>query len=637
MQAGNQRPTKPDKTPEAPGRLRLGELLAKRGLITQQALERVLTEQRQSGKRIGEILLDFGHVTESQLLSLLSDHLKVPSIDVSALALSPDELDLLPEDLARKYTALPIGRSGKRLELVMADPLDYDAVRDLSFATGSKVTAKLGSRSRIVEAIDRFYSRHLEGAERLMEKGVGHAGTEPLLTARSQAPSVLDADAENAPVIQLANLIMRKAIQLGASDIHIEPGIPEGIVRFRLDGLLSDQLKVPAALHPALVSRLKVIGRLDIAERRLPQDGSVRVAVEGSEADLRISIIPLQHGEKAVVRVLDTSSRSLGLEDIGIAPDDLKKVKGLIERHRGMVVVTGPTGSGKTTTLYGILNRIKSPTTNIVTVEDPVEYHYPGLNQMQVNADIGLTFSAGLRSILRQDPDIILVGEIRDAETAEIACRAALTGHLVFTTLHTNDAPSTITRLLDIGVPAYLVSSVLVGIIAQRLVRTVCGHCKHPAQPDARGIVGLGLSAVSLAGGTYMAGKGCVKCQGSGYKGRTGVFETLAMNARIRDLILRQSTEEDIRLAAQESGMRSLVQDGLDKAKQGRTTVEELARVLEVSEHAAVSCPSCGRLLNSEYRFCPTCRATLRRVCHGCGKILQSGWIVCAHCGQEYK
>jgi type IV pilus assembly protein PilB len=637
VEAGNQKPTKPGKAPAMRGRLRLGEFLARRGLITQQVLDQVLTEQRQSGKRIGEILLDFGHITESQLLPFLSDHLKVPYTDVSSLTLGPDELDLLPEDLARKYTALPIGRHGKRLELVMADPLDYDAIRDLSFATGSKVTARLGSRSKILEAIDRFYSRHLEGAGRLMAKGVGGAGAEPMLTPRSQAPSVLDAAAEDAPVIQLMNLIMRKAIQLGASDIHIEPGVPEGTVRFRLDGLLSDQLKVPVALHPALVSRLKVIGRLDIAERRLPQDGSVRVTVEGSEADLRISIIPLQHGEKAVIRVLDTSSRSLELEGIGLAPDDLKKVKGLIERHRGMVVVTGPTGSGKTTSLYGILSRIKSPTTNIVTVEDPVEYHYPGLNQMQVNADIGLTFAAGLRSILRQDPDIILVGEIRDAETAEIACRAALTGHLVFTTLHTNDAPSTITRLLDIGVAPYLVSSVLIGIIAQRLVRTVCGNCKHPARPDASGVVGLGLSAVSLAGGNFMAGKGCVKCQETGYKGRTGVFETLAMNQRIRDLILRQATEEDIRLAAQESGMRSLVQDGLDKAKEGITTVEELGRVLEVSEHASISCPGCGRLLNSEYRFCPTCRATLRRVCLGCGRILQSGWIVCAHCGQEYK
>jgi type II secretory ATPase GspE/PulE/Tfp pilus assembly ATPase PilB-like protein len=301
-----------------------------------------------------------------------------------------------------------------------------------------------------------------------------------------------------------------------------------------------------------------------------------------------------------------------------------------------MVVVTGPTGSGKTTTLYGILNRIKSPTTNIVTVEDPVEYHYPGLNQMQVNADIGLTFAKGLRSILRQDPDIVLVGEVRDAETAEIACRAALTGHLVFTTLHTNDAPSTITRLLDIGVPRYLVASVVIGIIAQRLVRVVCRDCKAPAQPDTAVATALGLSAVSLAGGTYMAGKGCARCQETGYKGRTGVFETLILDARIRDLILRGATEEDIRIAAQESGMRALVEDGLEKTKAGLTTIEELGRILEVSEYAAASCPGCGRHLNSEYRFCPYCRAVLRRACAGCGRSLLSAWLACAHCGQEY-
>jgi type II secretory ATPase GspE/PulE/Tfp pilus assembly ATPase PilB-like protein len=433
------------------------------------------------------------------------------------------------------------------------------------------------------------------------------------------------------------NLIMRKAIQLKASDIHIEPGNPEGTVRFRLDGLLADQLKVPTALLPALVSRLKILGRLDIAERRLPQDGSVRVKLEGREADLRISTIPLRAGEKAVIRVLDRSTGGMGLEAIGLLPGDLKKVEGLIGRHKGMIVSTGPTGSGKTTMLYGILNRIKSSTTNIVTVEDPIEYHNPGLNQMQVNADIGLTFATGLRSILRQDPDIILVGEIRDAETAEIACRAALTGHLVFTTLHTNDAPTTITRLFDIGIPRYLVASVLIGIIAQRLIRVVCEDCKAPARPDQEEGAVLGLSAASLAGGTYMAGKGCVTCQESGYKGRTGVFEILVMDSRIRELILKGATEEDIRLAAQEAGMHSLVEDGLEKAKAGITTIDELVRVLEIAEHVATSCPGCGHSLNSEYRFCPYCRAVMRRVCTGCGGILQSGWAACAHCGLEAK
>ena len=621
---------------ESPSRRRLGDLLVWHGLITTQTLDDALKAQRRSGKRIGEILLDRGDISEVQLTSFLADRLKIPSTDVSSLVLGTEELSLLPEALARKYTVLPVRREGKRLEVVMADPLDFQAIEDISFATGCKVAPIVGGRSQILEAIDRFYARHLEGAGALMAAGVGETA-EPVFANRASEPSALDADAEDAPVIQLMNLFMRKAIQLKASDIHIEPGVPEGTVRFRLDGLLVDQLKVPVALHPALISRLKVLGRLDIAERRLPQDGSVRVKVEGRAADLRISTIPLRAGEKAVIRILDTSGGSLGLDAIGLAPQDLKKVESLIGRHKGMIVVTGPTGSGKTTTLYGILNRIKSPIINIVTVEDPIEYHYPGLNQMQVNPDVGLTFARGLRSILRQDPDVILVGEIRDAETAEIACRAALTGHLVFTTLHTNDAPSTITRLFDIGIPRYLVASVLVGIIAQRLVRCVCTDCKVSAQPDSGVVVGLGLSEVSLAGGRYMAGKGCVKCHESGYRGRTGVFEMLVMDSRIRDLILKGATEEDLRLAAQESGMRGLVEDGLDKAKAGLTTLDELVRVLEVAQHAATSCPGCGRPLNSEYRFCPYCRAVMRRICAGCGRILQSGWAACAYCGQESK
>ncbi len=624
------------KAPDSPARLRLGDLLVRHGLITAQALEDARLAQRGSGKRIGEILVERGHLSEVQLTRFLADRLKVPYLDVSALAFGTEELSLLPEALARKYTVLPIRRDGKRLEVVMATPQDLDAIRDISFATGCKVFPAIGGRSLIVETIERFYSRHLEGADALMAAGVGDTA-EPLLAQRASEPSALDADAEDAPVIQLMNLIMRKAIQLKASDIHIEPGAPEGTVRFRIDGLLADQLKVPVALHPALISRLKVLGRLDIAERRLPQDGSVRVKVEGREADLRISTIPLRSGEKAVVRILDTSGGGLELEAIGLSPQDLKKVESLIGRHKGMIVVTGPTGSGKTTTLYGILNRIKCPTINIVTVEDPIEYHYPGLNQMQVNAEVGLTFATGLRSILRQDPDVVLVGEIRDAETAEIACRAALTGHLVFTTLHTNDAPSTIIRLLDIGIPRYLVASVLVGIIAQRLVRCVCPDCKVPAQPDPGLVVGLGLSAASLTGGRYMAGKGCVKCHESGFRGRTGVFEMLVMDSKIRDLILKGATEEDLRLAAQESGTRGLVEDGLEKAKAGLTTLDELVRVLEVAEHAATSCPGCGRPLNSEYRFCPYCRTVRRRVCTGCGRVLQPGWVACVYCGQEPK
>jgi type IV pilus assembly protein PilB len=615
-------------------RLRLGDVLIRRGLITSQALEEALKAQRGTGKRLGEVLLDRGVLTETQLIPVLAQHIKLTYTDVAALTLSSEQLSLLPEALARKYAALPLRQVLDRLEVVMADPLDFDAIRDMSFAKGCKIIPTIGCRSQILEAIDRFYARHLEGAGALMAAGVGDS-TEQIFTFRSSEPSALDGDVEEAPVIQLLNLIMRKAIQLGASDIHIEPGSPEGMVRFRMDGLLKDQLKVPTRLHPALISRLKILGKMDIAERRLPQDGSVRVKVEGRGADLRLSTIPLRSGEKAVIRVLDTSGGGYELDAIGFLPDDLQSMKDLVSRHKGMVVVTGPTGSGKTTTLYAILNRIKSPTINIVTIEDPIEYHYPGLNQMQVNPDIDLTFAKGLRSILRQDPDVILVGEIRDAETAEIACRAALTGHLVFTTLHTNDAPTTITRMLDIGLPRYLLASVLVGIIAQRLVRRVCSECQAPAQPDPAMVSALGLPPLSLEGGRFMAGKGCTTCQDTGYKGRMATFEMLVMNSRIRDLILKESTEEDIRLAAQEAGMRSLMQDGLSKAKVGMTTLEELNRVLEVAEHAAASCPGCGRPVNSQYSHCPYCRAVLRRVCETCKRTIQIGWKICAYCGQE--
>ncbi|HWQ10362.1 MAG TPA: GspE/PulE family protein, partial [Holophaga sp.] len=448
----------------------------------------------------------------------------------------PEQLNEIPEAMARKHAVLPLAREGKRLDVVMADPQDLDAIQDLSFKTGCKINPCFGARSRILDAIDRFYPRHLEGASALMAAGTPEA-VDPFMITGGQA-SVLDASTGiDAPVIQLLNLIMRKAIQLGASDIHIEPGVDEGIVRFRLDGLLADQLKVPNSLHPALISRLKILGRMDIAERRLPQDGSVRVKLEGREADLRLSTIPLRSGEKAVIRILDATGGVFELENIGFSPEDMAKVDKLIHRHMGMIIMTGPTGSGKTTTLYAMLNRIKARTINIVTVEDPIEYHYPGLNQMQVNADINLTFATGLRAILRQDPDVVLVGEIRDLETAEIACRAALTGHLVFSTLHTNDAPSSITRLLDIGIPRYLAASVLSGVIAQRLVRRTCPDCGEPYTPDPEKLDYLGLASASLGEGQFSAGKGCVRCQDLGYKGRVGVFETLIPDSRIRDQI----------------------------------------------------------------------------------------------------
>ena len=618
--------------PSPQPRERLGEVALHRGLVTPSMLDEALDLQFATGRPVGDLLVELGYLLDTQLASLLAEQLKLPYVAVESLGFTPEQLNEIPEAMARKHLVLPLQRDGKRLDVVMADPKDLDALQELTFLTGCRIAPALGARSKILEAIDRYYPRHLEGASALMAAGTTTTA-DPFLITGGQA-SVLDASAEmDAPVIQLLNLIMRKAIQLGASDIHIEPGVDEGTVRFRLDGLLADQLQVPKQLHPALISRLKILGRMDIAERRLPQDGSVRVKLEGREADLRLSTIPLRAGEKAVIRILDATGGVFELDSLGFSPDDFGRVDQLIHRHMGMIIMTGPTGSGKTTTLYAMLNRIKARTINIVTVEDPIEYHYPGLNQMQVNADIKLSFATGLRAILRQDPDVILVGEIRDLETAEIACRAALTGHLVFSTLHTNDAPSSITRLLDIGIPRYLAASVIIGIMAQRLVRRVCPECAEPYHPDPEHLASLGPAARALGAGEFRKGRGCPRCQDMGYKGRLGVFETLLPNSRIRDQILRGATEEDIRLAAQESGMRTLVEDGLAKAHQGHTTLEELNRVLEVGEYAANCCTGCGRQLNSGYHYCPYCGEVQRRFCRNCGNPIHSGWKLCAHCG----
>lgn len=607
--------------------------LERTGVLSLETAQKLAAQQRSSGRSWRELAMERGLLSEADLARHLAEHLKRPFMDLSSQSFSSEQLNLIPEAFARRHVVLPLTREGKRLEIIASDPQNLEMIQELAFASGCRIDVSVGVRSQMLDAIERAYTRHMEGATALLEAGSDFAGDSPFIVAGREA-SELDAKGVDAPVIQLLNLIMRKAIQMGASDIHIEPGTPEGVVRFRLDGMLHDQLKVPANLHSALISRLKILGRMDIAEKRLPQDGSVRVKLENREADLRLSTIPLRAGEKAVIRILDAASGNFELESIGFSRKDYRSIESLINRHMGMIIMTGPTGSGKTTTLYSMLNRIKKRTINIVTVEDPIEYNYPGLNQMQVHSEIDLTFARGLRAILRQDPDVILVGEIRDAETAEIACRAALTGHLVFSTLHTNDAPSSITRLIDIGVPPYLVASVLIGIIGQRLVRRNCPHCAVDFTPDAESLTALSLSPAVVEGGHFRAGLGCPKCHDLGYKGRMGVFEVLEMNARLRDLVMRGASEEDLRLAAQESGMRNILEDGLDKARAGQTTLEELGRVLEVTEFAARGCPGCGRLLNYEYQFCPYCRTPQRRMCSKCGKTLQQGWAVCAYCGE---
>ncbi len=430
-----------------------------------------------------------------------------------------------------------------------------------------------------------------------------------------------------APVIQLGNLILSKAIKLRASDIHIEPAKSEFRVRYRIDGLLKEDMRLPKWVQNPLVSRMKILATLDISERRLPQDGAVRVIAEGREVDLRVSTLPTNHGEKVVLRILDQSKTLSDLEHVGLNERNLKIVHQMIAKRKGMILVTGPTGSGKTTTLYAIIQELKGVTNNLTTVEDPVEYTMEGINQTQINPDIGLSFSAALRSILRQDPNIIFVGEIRDKETAQVAFRAAMTGHLVLSTLHTNDAPSTITRLVDIGIPAYLVSSSLIGVVAQRLVRKTCLKCAQSSAQD-------NFSALSSSSTPPepTLNDGCAACDYTGFNGRIGVFEVLPVSPKIRELIASGATDQEIRSASVAIGMTSMEEDGLEKAKIGLTTVDEVARVVEKDEVFKSCCPQCQHAIRIDFLVCPYCGTDSPYVCNSCGKLLQPDWSTCPYC-----
>ncbi len=539
---------------------RLGCLLVDRGIVTGDGLSDLLAEQRKSGRRLGEIAVDRRMTTEPMIARLLAQLWGLEFVE----EISADEglKRFVPESLARRYGAVPISFAARRLKVVMSDPLDLEAIRDLSFHSGYAVSPVVAPRDGILSALERIYGagRAAPLSAGLMEIAPGAPSGEAEVEVEGETPA--------APVIRLINLLFSRAVSMRASDLHLEPLESETRVRYRVDGLLRDEMRLPRWVHPALVSRIKVLARLDISERRMPQDGAVRISLlpEGAastessrQVDLRISIVPTLHGEKAVVRFLDPMARLMSLEEIGLAPREIGMVEAFLARRSGLILSTGPTGSGKTTTLYAMLNRIRGEAVNITTVEDPIEYSIPGISQIAANAEIGLTFARLLRSILRQDPNVILVGEIRDAETAEIAFRAAMTGHLVLSTLHTHDAPSAVTRLIDIGVPRFLIASALSGILAQRLIRLVC--------PECRGEQG-----------------GCASCNYSGYFGRTAIFEILRMSPLFRERIAQGASEAELRKVALSEGMKGLSAEGISKAREGVTTQEEILRVIDAEE-----------------------------------------------------
>ncbi len=552
----------------------LGEILVAERLTTADVVAQGLARARTTGERLGEALVALGAVTTEDVLRALARQQNLQFLSRDELPSALPVVKNLSAKYLRQYAVCPVSVENGLLTVATADPLNPLVVDDLQQSTGLAVKLVVSAPDAIGEAIDRTYDGAATPLQRIvegMEDEGGAAGDEDVNHLRDMA--------FEAPVVRLVNLLIENAIGAEASDIHIEPFEDTLRVRYRLDGILFEQEAPPRRLQAAVTSRIKLMAEMNIAERRLPQDGRIRVTLHGRRVDIRVSTMPTVHGESIVMRLLDRASVFLPLEKLGFAPDTLARFDALIKRPHGILLVTGPTGSGKTTTLYGALDKINSTDLKIITVEDPVEYQLKGVNQIPVKPKIGLTFATGLRHIVRQDPDVILIGEIRDLETAEIAIQAALTGHLVFSTLHTNDAPGAITRLQDMGVEPYLVASVLEGVLAQRLLRRVCQACRTPDAPNAADLEALGIEGA--AGAELWRGRGCDECRGTGYRGRTGIYELFPITEDARSLILRRAPSRDIRREAVEHGMVTLRLDGWRKACAGVTTVEEILRVTQ--------------------------------------------------------
>jgi type IV pilus assembly protein PilB len=561
---------------------RLGDLLVAEGLISDEQLKQALAEQKGKTEKLGSILARLNFITEEQLIGFLSRQYGIPSITVTNVDVDAETLRLVPAPIARKYEVLPVKRIGGTLTLAMADPTNVFALDDVAFMTSLQILPVVAPQAAIRAAIEKHYEAGQQSAmNEVLTEIAADASVEVLEGDADPGVDVfeLKESADEAPVIKLVNMVLVDAIRKGASDLHWEPYEKHFRIRFRIDGVLHEMLSPPKRLEPAIISRLKIMSSLDISERRVPQDGRIKLRFGAREIDFRVSILPTIFGEKAVLRILDKDSLQLDLTKLGFDAWSYEKFTQAIHQPYGMVLITGPTGSGKTTTLYSAISTINSPEHNIMTAEDPVEYNLKGVNQVQVNEGVGRSFAAVLRSFLRQDPDVILVGETRDLETAQIAIRAALTGHLVFTTLHTNDCPSTVARLFDMGIQPFLLSSALLLILAQRLGRRICKECRQPMQGREEDLVPYGHTPQGLTNVTFYRGKGCATCNFTGMKGRVAIYEVMPVTEALRDMILKNAATADIREQAQRDGMKTLRESGLMKVIEGTTTVEEILRV----------------------------------------------------------
>ncbi len=567
--------------------IKLGELLVKENLITPQQLQEALQYQKQHGGKLGFNLVKLGFVKDEEITQLLSRQYGVPSINLARFEIDPSVIKLVPAETAQKYQIIPLSRAGANLTIAMVDPTNVFAMDDIKFMTGYNVEPVVASETAIMESIEKYYgSVHSlqikEEMDKLVETDDFNEDVEVLEDDGDIDLVELEKGTEEAPVVKLCNLVLTDALRRGASDIHIEPYEREFRVRFRIDGVLYVVMNPPMKLRDAIISRIKIMAKLDISERRLPQDGRIKIRMNNQgklrELDYRVSTLPTLFGEKVVLRLLDKENLMLDMTKLGFEVSSLKKFEEAIFKPWGMALVTGPTGSGKTNTLYSAISQLNTPETNIMTAEDPVEFNLAGVNQVQMKESIGLNFAAALRSFLRQDPNIILVGEIRDFETAEIAVKAALTGHLVLSTLHTNDAPSTINRLMNMGIEPFLVATSVHLICAQRLVRRICKECKTPIEVPAQGFIDAGFTPEDAKDVTAYKGRGCSNCNNTGYKGRVGLYEVLELTDEIRQLILEGASAIELKQKAVDEGMVSLRKSGLTKVRDGLTTLEEVVR-----------------------------------------------------------
>jgi type IV pilus assembly protein PilB len=569
------------------------EILIRRGVIGPDQLK----EAQRAGSAVEESLVKLGYADADDIMKAKAEQHGLPFIELREVEIPPSVIELVPESLARENIVMPLGQGNGTIRVIMHDPLGFETIEKLRFVLNREIEVALAPKEAIVEAINKYYggaSTETESVDSMLTEFTDTAidfAEDAGTGGRASTTNTLEEG--DAPVIKLVHLIIQEAVTMRASDIHIEPFADRVRIRYRIDGVLMERDSAPRRLLGSIVSRIKIMGSIDIAEKRRPQDGRIKILVAGKDIDLRVSILPTTHGQSVVMRILDRDNIKVGLQDLGFADDDYSRFRQLIKRPNGILLVTGPTGSGKTTTLYAALNELNRPDVKIITAEDPVEYYLPGVNQCEVKSKIGMTFARIIRAMLRQNPNILLVGEIRDQETAETAIQASLTGHLVFSTLHTNDAPSAITRLVDIGIQPFLVASSVLAIMAQRLVRKVCPKCRVRYEPPPHILAGIGLRPEIAKKANFSKGKGCNYCNKKGYRGRLGIFELMVMSTPIREMAFKGESTQAIRRLARKQGMRTLFEDGIIKAIKGITTLEE---VLRITQHDMLSeLPGAGR------------------------------------------